>query len=402
VDNDEKIIVPNHETGMNGDFSMGLSDAGENVLLAETVRRFIKERLAPLEAGIDAADETDPEVMRSLKKEALALGLYGYNMPEGLGGPGLSSVAQTVMDEEIGHTSMPLGEVFGHLPGSLRFASGAQHPWLIDPLMQAEKTVAYALTEPGAGSDLSAISTHAARVDGGWRLNGTKHFISAAENADYLIVLSATDKDAPLKGRLSTFIVERQNPGLKQLRRFRKMGWRGHPLSELALDNCFVPDTHVLGEPGQGFQIMMATINNDRLMVASRCVGIAQALMDLVVPYVRERKTFGIPLAGHQAIQFMIADCVVELDAARLLTQKAAQLADVSNADFRIAASRAKLYASEMGGRVADRVMQIFGGAGYMADLPVERFYRDVRAFRIGEGTSEMQRLQIARHALQN
>jgi alkylation response protein AidB-like acyl-CoA dehydrogenase len=379
---------------------MDLAISSENRLLAETMRRFIRQRLAPLEAGIDAADEVDHGVIRALKKEVVALGLFAYNMPEELGGPGLSAVAQSVIDEELGHTSMPLAEVFGHLPGSLRFANADQRDWLVKPLLRADATIAYALTEPDAGSDLSAIRTQAKKVDGGWCLNGTKHFISAAENADHLLVLAATDMQARLKGRLSTFIVERGNPGWKMLRRFRKMGWRGYPLSELALDDCFVPDSHVLGEPGHGFQTMMATINNDRLMVACKCVGIAQALTDLVLSYARERKTFGVPLAEHQAIQFMLADNDVELDAARMLTRKAAQLADMGDSEFRIAASRAKLYASEMGGRVADRVMQIFGGAGYMADLPIERFYRDVRAFRIGEGTSEMQRLQIARYAL--
>jgi alkylation response protein AidB-like acyl-CoA dehydrogenase len=215
-----------------------------------------------------------------------------------------------------------------------------------------------------------------------------------------LLVLAVTAPQEPLKTKLTTFIIERGNPGWKNLRRFRKMGWHGHPLSELALDDCFVADTHVLAQPGQGFATMMATINNDRLMVACKCVGIAQALTDLVLPHVRQRKTFGTALGEHQAIQFMLANNDVELDAARLLTQKAAYLADQGSSEFRIAASRAKLYASEMAGRVADNVMQIFGGAGYMADLPVERFYRDVRAFRIGEGTSEMQRLQIARHVL--
>ncbi|TCT04827.1 acyl-CoA dehydrogenase family protein [Paralcaligenes ureilyticus] len=386
---------------MEGDM-LTFSDAGENKLLAETVRRFIKERLAPLEAEIDATGEVDHDVIQALKKEAISIGLFGYNMPRELGGPGISAVAQSVMDEEIGHTSMPLSEVFGHLPGSLRFADENQREWLIKPLMQAEKTIAYALTEPTAGSDLSAINTRAMRVSGGWELNGTKHFISGAEHADYIIVLAATNKDAPLKNRLSTFIVERENPGLKLLRRFKTMGWRGHPLSELALDSCFVPDKHMLGQPGQGFLTMMATINKDRLMVASKCAGIAQALMDIALPYTRERKTFGKRLADHQAIQFMVADCDVELDAARLLNRKAAHLADSDSTEFRIAASRAKLYASEMGGRVADRVMQIMGGAGYTTDLPVERFYRDVRAFRIGEGTSEMQRLQIARHVLDN
>lgn len=381
---------------------MSQVSASDHRLLAETVRRFVKDKLAPHEARIDADDDADPQVIKALKQQVHDLGLFAYNMPESMGGPGLSVTEQSVIDEELGRTSMPLAEVFGHLPGSLRFVRDEQRGWLLDPLMRAQKNVAYALTEPSAGSDLSAISTKAVRAEKGWVLNGSKHFISAAEHADFLIVLAVTDRSAPLKGRFSTFVVERGTPGFKVLRRFRKMGWHGHPLSEIAFDDCFVPDTHVLGDEGQGFEIMMATINNDRLMVACRCVGIAQALFDLALPHVRQRHTFGKPLAEHQAIQFMLADCDVEIDAARLLNGKAAGLADAGDVQFRIAASRAKLFASEMGGRVADRVLQIFGGAGYMADLPVERFYRDVRAFRLGEGTSEMQRLQIARHALMN
>ena len=372
----------------------------EHRMLADTVGRFVRERLAPLEAQVDQDGELAPELLGQLKREALALGLTGYNLPGSLGAPGLSIAAQCVVDEIGGRTSMALCEALGHLPGSLRFVDDAQRRWLIDPLLRAETSIAYALTEPCAGSDLNAIATRAERVDGGWRLNGTKHFISAAEHADHVIVLAVSNGDAPLKTRLSTFIVARDNPGFALRRRFRTMGWRGHPLSEFTLEDCFVPDTHVLGAIGAGFATMMATINNDRLMVASKCVGIAQALIDLAIPYARERRTFGKPLAEHQAIQFMIADNDVETVAARALVRQAAALGDAGNPEFRIAASRAKLFASEMAGRVADRVMQLFGGAGYMADLPIERFYRDVRAFRIGEGTSEMQRLQIARHAL--
>ena len=369
-------------------------------MLVDTVSRFVRERLKPLEAEVDLADGMAPDRMQALRKEACALGLYGYNMPESIGGPGLPILTLAALDEAIGHTSMPLGEVFGHLPGSLRFSNEDQRKWLVDPLLRADTSIGYALTEPGAGSDLSAIATRAVRVEGGWRLNGNKHFISNVEHADYILVLASTDASAPLKSKLSTFIIERGNPGLTMQRKFRKMGWHGYPLSAFSLDDCFVPDRQVLGEPGQGFKIMMATINNDRVYVASKCLGMAQELMDLVLPWARERTTFGQKLGDHQAIQFYLADCDVELTAARLLTQQAAALGDSGHPDFRIAASRAKLYSSEMLGRVADRVLQVFGGAGYMTDLPVERIYRDARAFRIGEGTSEMQRIQIARHLL--
>ncbi len=369
-------------------------------MLVDTVSRFVRERLKPLEAEVDLADGMAPDRMQALRKEACALGLYGYNMPESIGGPGLPIQTLAALDEAIGHTSMPLGEVFGHLPGSLRFSNEDQRKWLVDPLLRADTSIGYALTEPGAGSDLSAIATRAVRVEGGWRLNGNKHFISNVEHADYILVLASTDASAPLKSKLSTFIIERGNPGLTMQRKFRKMGWHGYPLSAFSLDDCFVPDRQVLGEPGQGFKIMMATINNDRVYVASKCLGMAQELIDLVLPWARERTTFGQKLGDHQAIQFYLADCDVELTAARLLTQQAAALGDAGHPDFRIAASRAKLYSSEMLGRVADRVLQVFGGAGYMTDLPVERIYRDARAFRIGEGTSEMQRIQIARHLL--
>ena len=377
-----------------------MTDTVEARLLLETVERFVREKLKPLEAEVDQADGLDVPRRQALEQEVRALGLYGYNLPASIGGPGLSLHTLSELDEAIGHTSMPLGEVFGHLPGSLRFCSAEQQSWLVDPLLQARTHIAYALTEPGAGSDLSAVSTRAVRVAGGWQLNGYKHFISNVEHSDHVIVLAATDPAAPLKSKLSTFIVDKSNPGFVMQRKFRKMGWHGYPLSAFSLDDCFVPDSHVLGEPGQGFQIMMATINNDRIYVASKCLGMAQSLMDLVLPHARQRIAFGKPLAEQPTIQFALADCDVELHAARLITRNAAALGDAGDPAFRIAASRAKLYASEMLGRVADRVLQIFGGAGYMCDLPVERIYRDARAFRIGEGTSEMQRLQIARHLL--
>jgi alkylation response protein AidB-like acyl-CoA dehydrogenase len=369
----------------------------EIAMLRRTVRGFVTGSLRPHEAAVDEADDVSPELMRALRQQALDLGLYGYNMPESLGGPGLGRLAIAAIDEEMGHTSMPLAEAIGHLPGSLAFCDAAQRAWLLGPLMRAETTLAYALTEPDAGSDLGALRTRAVPVAGGWRLDGAKHYISHAETAEHTVVLAVTDKDATLKTRLTTFIVPRDAPGFHITRRFRKLGWRGYHLSAISIADCFVPHDHVLGEPGNGFAVMMATINNDRLFVACRCVGIAQELLDLAVPYVRERRTFGRSLGEHEAIQFMLADSDVELEAGRLLCRRAAELADADDAGYRIAASRAKLYCSEMAGRVADRVLQVFGGAGFMADLPIERLYRDARGFRIGEGTSEMQRLQIAR-----
>lgn len=374
--------------------------AEDVALIRQTARRFVRERLVPLEPGIDAADDVPPGLLATLRAEAHALGLYGFNLPASLGGPGLPVEARLAVLEELTYTSVPLSEVMGYLPLSLRFCSPAQREALLPALVSGQQTMTYALTEPGTGSDLSALSTRGQQVDGGWRLNGAKQFISHAETADYILVLAQTDATATLKGRLSTFLVRKGNPGLVGMTRYRKMGWRGYHLNGFSLENCFVPDEDLLGAPGQGFAVMMESINHDRIFSASRSLGLARRAHELSCAYAKERRAFGAPLGDHQAIQIMIADNDVEIAAAQLLIAEGARSIDRGAPDARIAAARAKLYASEMGCRVSDRALQIFGGMGYMAELPLERFYRDARAFRIGEGTSEMQRIQIARSAL--
>lgn len=375
-------------------------DTSEIEMVRATVRGFVRSRLVPLEDPIERADNIDPKVLSGLRNEAVALGLYGFNMPAEVGGPGLSASMQLAILEELTYTSVPLSEVLGYLPLSLTFCNQEQRARVVDPVLNADKTVTYALTEPGAGSDLGGVRTRAVRVDGGWRLKGSKHFISHAETADYILVLAVTDENASLKKRLTTFIVDRNNPGVVGMTRYQKMGWRGYHLNGFTLEDCFVPDRDVLGEVGDGFLAMMASINHDRIFSACRSLGLAARGHQMACVYARERRAFGALLREHQAIQMMVADNDVEIEAARALIHRAVALAEANDPNFRIAASRAKLYASEMGCRVSDRVLQIFGGMGYMCELPVERFYRDARGFRIGEGTSEMQRIQIARHAL--
>lgn len=370
-------------------------------MIRTTARGFVDQVLIPLENQVEEADAVPPETMRRLRHEAVKLGLYGYNMPSELGGPGLSTFAQVLIDEEVGRTTLALAESVRQLPLSLRYCTPEQHESLLPALMAGEVTITYALTEPDAGSDLNALRTRAKQVDGGWLLNGRKQFISNAETADHIIVLAVTDPEAALnRGRLTTFLVERGNAGLKDFTRFKKMGWRGYHLNAFAIEDCFVPDRDVLGQVGHGFRSIMSSINYDRLSVAGRCVGLAHRANEMSKKYATERVTFGAKLSEHQAIQFMVADNDVELEAARMLVYRAADLADRAHPDFRIAASRAKLYSTETLGRVVDRSLQIFGGAGFMCEWPIERFYRDARAFRIGEGTSEMQRIQIARHVL--
>lgn len=369
-------------------------------LIRETARRFVRQRLVPLEQQIENDDDVSLDLLAQLRSEVAALGLYGFNLPDSVGGPGLPAAAKVAILEELTYTSVPLSEVFGHLPLQLSQVSSAQRESFLPDVLSGKKTITYALTEPNAGSDLGGLRTRAVKVDGGWVLTGSKHFISHAETADYVIVLAVTNPDAPLKSKLGTFIVRSGNPGVVGMTRYKKMGWRGYHLNGFSLEECFVPDADVLGAPDEGFLGMMQSINQDRLLSASRSLGLSSRAQQMACEYAVERKAFGASLSQHQAIQFMIADNDVDLEAARLLIHSAADAIEAQDPQARIAASRAKLFASEMGCRVTDRVLQIFGAMGYMCELPIERFYRDARAFRIGEGTSEMQRLQIARAAL--
>lgn len=369
-------------------------------LIRETARRFVRQRLVPLEQQIENDDDVSLDLLAQLRSEVAALGLYGFNLPDSVGGPGLPAAAKVAILEELTYTSVPLSEVFGHLPLQLSQVSSAQRESFLPDVLSGKKTITYALTEPNAGSDLGGLRTRAVKVDGGWVLTGSKHFISHAETADYVIVLAVTNPDAPLKSKLGTFIVRSGNPGVVGMTRYKKMGWRGYHLNGFSLEECFVPDADVLGAADEGFLGMMQSINQDRLLSASRSLGLSSRAQQMACEYAVERKAFGASLSQHQAIQFMIADNDVELEATRLLIRSAADAIETEDPQARIAASRAKLYASEMGCRVTDRVLQIFGAMGYMCELPIERFYRDARAFRIGEGTSEMQRLQIARAAL--
>ncbi|WP_042264239.1 acyl-CoA dehydrogenase family protein [Paraburkholderia heleia] len=368
-------------------------------MIRETARRFVRNRLVPLEQQIEADDDVSMELLAQLRSEVAALGLYGFNLPESIGGPGLSAEAKVAILEELTYTSVPLSEVFGHLPLQLSQANARQRDELLPDILSGRKIVTYALTEPNAGSDLGGLRTRAEKTAGGWVLNGSKHFISHAETADYIIVLAVTAPSAPLKNKLSTFIVRRGNPGVVGMTRYRKMGWRGYHLNGFTLENCFVADEDLLGEPDAGFLGMMQSINQDRLLSASRSLGLSARAQSMACEYALERKAFGANLSQHQAIQFMVADNDVEIEAARMLIKAAAEMIEEKDPRAHVAACRAKLYASEMGCRVTDRVLQIFGGMGYMTELPIERFYRDARAFRIGEGTSEMQRIQIARAA---
>jgi acyl-CoA dehydrogenase len=326
----------------------------ELVLVKEAVGRFVDRELAPLEARIDHDDDIDPETMQSLRMRAHDLGFYGFNLPKEIGGGGIGPLGEVVVGMEMGRTSMPLAETIGRLPQALVHCDGEQTSWLLTPTVAATKTVCSALTEPNAGSDLGSIETAAVRDGGGWRLTGSKQFISNAETSDYILVLAVTEPKAPLRKRFTMFVVDRDDPQLHFLRRFRKMGWHGYHISAFALDQCRLSEGRVLGPVGAGFDIIMESVNSTRLYIAAKCVGAAQMLLKLACDYARSRRTFGMVLGDHQAIQFKIADMDVELEAARLLVLAAAASAEADMPEARIAAARAKLYATEMAGRGGD------------------------------------------------
>lgn len=381
-------------------FVMNFDIPHELQMIQRTVESYVKKELRPLEKQIEDDDHIDKELDLSLRQKAVALGLYGHNLPESLGGAGVSTLGQALIGEELGRTTMALASTVGYLPGSLRLTQDTQREWFLDPILRAEKIVAYAVTEPDAGSDFGRVSTNAKQVNGRWCLNGTKQFISNAESADFILVVAVTDPSAPLRSRFTMFIVDTSAPGYSYVKTFKKMGWRGHPLGVFTLEDCWVGDHQVLGEVGGGFAAVMSTINATRVHLTGRYLGMTHELLSLAIDYAQQRVTSGVPLSQHQSLQFMLADSEVEKNAARLLMFMAAHEADAGNPHARISAAQCKLYGSEMVGRVADRVVQIFGGAGYVSDLPIERMYRDARAFRIGEGTSEILRIQIARDLL--
>jgi alkylation response protein AidB-like acyl-CoA dehydrogenase len=366
--------------------------------VADLARRFVDKELLPHEDAVERAGIMPPDLRHTLRKRALAAGLYGYNMPEEAGGPGLAPLGQVLIREQLGRVAMPLSDTVSRPPHALLFCDAAQRARFLVPAMNADKYWAFALTEPQAGSDVGAMTTRATPCDGGWRLNGGKHFISNADTADFLVVVARVpEPDGP--GAVTAFLLEAGTPGFRIGRTHAKMGWHGYTMSELVFEDAYIPRANLLGAVGQGLQVAMSNINDARIGVAAHCVGMAQRALDLALEHARTRIAFGKPIAQFQGLQWMLADMAVAVEQARALLYAAARDMETSG-DSRVSVSMAKLAATEMAGRVADQALQIFGGAGYVAESPIEMIYRDVRAFRIGEGTSEIQKNQIARGLL--
>ena len=365
--------------------------------LQDLARHYVERELRPHEAEVDRTKNMPHDLYARLRKKSLEVGLFGYNLPVEVGGPGIPWLGQVLLREQLGHVSQAMADTVGRPPKALLACQGEQRQRYLEPVLRAEMTWAFALTEPEAGSDAGAMRTRATKTDGGWKLNGTKHFISHGDSADVVIVIAKTDDGLP-----TAVLVERGTKGFSVGRVHPKMGWNGYPVAELRFEDAFVSDAQVLGKPGDGLRLGLSQIGEARMGVAAHCVGMAQRAFDYVLEHARVRKQFGQALASFQGLQWMLAEMALDIEQSRALLYATARTLDLAKSpgDVRMEVSMAKLSASEMVGRVADRAVQIMGGAGYMAESPIEMIYRDARAFRIGEGTSEIQKNQIARSLL--
>ena len=377
------------------DFGLG----EEQEMIVSTVRAFVENEIYPHEAEVDRLGTVPAELATEIRRKTIALGFYACNFPEEVGGAGLSHLDFTLVERELGRGSMALTHFFGRPQNILMACEGDQKERYLYPAVRGERMDALAMTEPDAGSDLRGMKCSAVRRGGDWVLNGTKHFISGAEHADFVIVFVATGEDATPRGpkkRITCFLVDRGTPGFTIRPGYRSVSHRGYPNSILEFDDCRLSDAQVLGAVDAGFDIVNTWLYATRLTVAAMAVGRARRCFDLATAYAAQRRQFGQPIAKFQGVSFQIADMVTEIDAADWLTLSAAWRLDRGKPANREIAS-AKLYATEMLARVTDATLQIHGGMGLMDDLPVERFWRDARVERIWDGTSEIQRHIIGR-----
>ncbi len=367
-------------------------------LLLATVRRFVAERLRPLEERVDREDEVPDEIVREMRE----MGLFGLSIPEEYGGLGLSMSEEVRVALELGRTTPAFRSVFGTnvgigSQGLVMAGTEAQKAEWLPSIATGEIITSFALTEPGAGSDSASVEAKAVRDGDVYRLSGTKRYITNADKASLFTVMARTG--GPGAKGVSAFLVPADLPGLSVGLPEKKMGQQGAHVCDVLFDEVAVRAANRLGEEGEGFKVAMRVLDRGRLHISAVCVGIAERLIADAVAYASERKQFGRPIADFQLVQAMIADSKTETMAAKALVLEVAAQKDAGEA-ITMEAAAAKYFASETVGRVADRTVQIYGGAGYIADYGVERLYRDVRLFRIYEGTSQVQQLVIARETL--
>jgi acyl-CoA dehydrogenase len=378
----------------------GLSE--EQRMVVETVRGFVERELYPLENEVERTGEVPEEMARDIRRKVLELGFYAANIPEEFGGGGLDHLTFTLLERELGRASMALTVHFGRPSNILCACSKEQRERYLLPAVRGEKLDCLAMTEPEAGSDIRSMKTFARRDGTDYVINGTKHFISHADIADFAIVFVATGTKATPRGpkqRLTCFLIDRGTEGFEIRKGYDCVSHRGYHNAILSFEDCRVPASQILGEEGAGFELMNRWLYATRLTVAASCVGRASRVFDLCAAWSAQRRQFGAPIGRFQGTSFKLADMATEIDAADWLTLAAAwRLDQGKEADRQIA--QAKLFASETLARATDHAVQIFGGMGLMDELPIERFWRDARVERIWDGTSEIQRHIIARDIL--
>ena len=378
----------------------GLS--AEQDMIAQTVRSFVEKEIYPHEELVERTGEVPTEIAQHIKEKTLELGFYACNFPQSVGCAGLSHVDFALVERELGRGSMALNHVFGRPQNILMACQGEQIDRYLMPAVRGERMDALAMTEPGAGSDIRGMKCSAQRNGGDWVVNGSKHFISGADHADFFIVFIATGEDQTDKGpkkRITAFLVDRGTPGFSVRDGYKSVSHRGYKNMILEFDDCRLPQAQVLGEVDGGFEVMNTWLYATRITVATMSVGRARRVFDYALSYAAEREQFGQKIGKFQGVSFQLADMITEIDAADLLTLAAADRLDKALPSNREIAS-AKLYASEMLARVTDAAIQIHGGMGLMSDYPLERFWRDARVERIWDGTSEIQRHIISRDLL--
>jgi acyl-CoA dehydrogenase len=367
-------------------------------MIQKNVREFTERELFPLEQEFCLQGRLPLPKRLELERKGRDLGFWALDVPTEHGGAGLGQLAMCVIHEELYRSPM-LFEFGGYVEPALYLCNDKQKEKYFHPIIRGEKKSCYAFTEPGTGSDLARVQTRAVKKGDRWIINGSKTFISHVERADFIMLFAATDPGKGSKG-LTCFLVDKNTPGLHISNPIPTMGDDWDPYT-LTFEDCEVPDENVLGEVNKGFIVADEQLTHGRLKIAAFNVGVAQRCLEMAVGYSKERITFGQPIASRQAIQWMLADSEVELMAARLLVYQAAWMAD-SNHRIRNEAFVAKLYATEMAQRVSDRALQIHGGMGYTREVPIQSFYRQVRVWRIGHGTSEIHRMMIARNMLRD
>ena len=374
----------------------------EQEMIVSTVRSFVESEIYPHEAEVERTGRVPPELAQEIKRKCIDLGFYACNFPPDVGGAGLSHLDFSLVERELGRGSMALTHFFGRPQNILMACEGEQRERYMLPAVRGERMDALAMTEPDAGSDVRSMKCTATRDGADWLVNGTKHFISGAEHADFFIVFVATGVDETPKGpkkRLTAFLVDRGMPGFEVKDGYNSVSHKGYRNYILYFDNCRLPDSQVLGAVDGGFAVMNEWLYATRLTVAAFCVGRARRCFDYALKFAAEREQFSQPIGRFQGVGFQIADMITEIDAADWLMLSAAWRLDEGLPSNREIAS-AKLYASEMLARVTDAALQIHGGMGLMDDFPIERFWRDARVERIWDGTSEIQRHIISRDLL--